>query len=46
MDRAYFLNFIPYIFGALITTAGVLKKKSEVEDKEDVVLDAIIEDEG
>ena len=46
LDRAYFLNFIPYILGALITTAGVLKKKSEAEDKEDVVLDAIIEDEG
>lgn len=46
LDRVYFLNFLPYILGALITTAGVLKKKSEVEDKEDVVLDAIIENEG
>ena len=45
LDRVYFLNFVPYIFGALITTAGVLKRKSETEDKEDVILDAIIEDE-
>lgn len=46
LQRAYFLNFIPYILGALITTAGVMKKKSDVEPKQDVVLDAIIEDEG
>ncbi|MGB1365808.1 MAG: hypothetical protein ACPH9F_04490 [Candidatus Poseidoniaceae archaeon] len=45
IQRAYFLNFLPYILGALITTAGVLKKKSDKENKEDVVLDAIIEDE-
>ncbi|DAC53698.1 MAG TPA: hypothetical protein D7H78_04245 [Candidatus Poseidoniales archaeon] len=44
LDRVYFLNFVPYILGALITTAGVLKRKSETEDKEDVILDAIIED--
>lgn len=46
LDRAYFLNFVPYILGALITSVGVIKKKSELEAKEDVVLDAIIEDEG
>jgi len=46
LDRVYFLNFLPYVLGALITTAGVMKKKSEDENKEDVVLDAIIEDEG
>jgi len=46
LDRVYFLNFLPYILGALITAAGVLKKKSEAESKEDVVLDAIIENEG
>ena len=46
LDRVYFLNFLPYILGVLITTAGFLKKKSEAESKEDVVLDAIIENEG
>ena len=46
LDRAYFLNFLPYILGILVTTAGVIKKKSDTEAKEDVVLDAIIEDEG
>lgn len=45
LQRAYFLNFLPYILGAVITTAGVFKKKSDQEEKEDVVLDAIIEDE-
>ena len=43
LERVYFLDFIPYILGALITTAGVYKKKSEGEEKEDPVLDAIIE---
>ena len=43
LERVYFLDFIPYILGALITTAGVYKKKSEGEEKEDAVLDAIIE---
>lgn len=46
LDRVYFLNSLPYILGVLITTAGYLKKKSEAESKEDVVLDAIIENEG
>ena len=44
LERVFFLNFLPYILGALITTAGVYKKKSDGDDKEDVVLDAIIED--
>ena len=43
LERVYFLNFLPYILGALITTAGVYKKKSDGDSKEDVVLDAIIE---
>ncbi len=45
LQRAMFLTFIPYILGALITTAGVMKKKTEMDGKEDVILDAIIEDE-
>ena len=45
IKRAYLLNFVPYILGALITTAGVIKKKSDLENKEDVILDAIIEGE-
>lgn len=45
IQRAYFLNFLPYILGALIITAGILKKNSDQENKEDGVLDAIIEDE-
>ena len=45
LERAYFLNFVPYILGALITTAGVMKRKSDEMDKEDEVLDAIIADE-
>ena len=44
LERVFFLNFLPYILGALITTAGVYKKKSDGDAKEDVVLDAIIED--
>tara|TARA_B100000003_G_scaffold155607_1_gene140971 strand:+ start:331 stop:837 length:507 start_codon:yes stop_codon:yes gene_type:complete len=45
LERAYFLNFLPYILGALITTAGVMKRKSDEIDKADEVLDAIIADE-
>ena len=43
LDRAYFLNYFPYILGALITTLGVLKKNADAAEKDDV-LDAIIED--
>ena len=45
VQRAYFLSFVPYILGALITTAGVYKKRSDSEHNENLVLDAIIEDE-
>jgi hypothetical protein len=44
LDRAMFLTFLPYILGALITTAGVLKKQADSVEKEDRVMDAIIED--
>ena len=44
LERAYFLNYVPYIIGALITTAGVLKKNADEDNKEDPI-DAIIEDE-
>ncbi|MDP6866212.1 MAG: hypothetical protein QGG62_04670 [Candidatus Poseidoniaceae archaeon] len=44
LERAYFLNYVPYILGALITTAGVLKKNADEDNKEDPI-DAIIEDE-
>ena len=43
LERAMFLTFFPYILGALITTAGVMKKKADSAVKEDKVLDAIIE---
>ena len=43
LDRAYFLNYLPYIIGVVITTLGVLKKNADAAVKEDV-LDAIIED--
>ena len=44
LKRAYFLNYLPYIIGGIITTLGVLKKNVDASMKEDV-LDAIIEDE-
>ena len=44
LKRAYFLNYLPYIIGGIITTLGVLKKNVDASIKEDV-LDAIIEDE-
>jgi hypothetical protein len=44
LKRAYFLNYLPYITGGIITTLGVLKKNVDASSKEDV-LDAIIEDE-
>lgn len=44
LKRAYFLNYLPYIIGGIITTLGVLKKNVDASFKEDV-LDAIIEDE-
>ena len=44
LERAYFLNYVPYILGALITIAGVLKKNADEDNKEDPI-DAIIEDE-
>jgi len=44
LKRAYFLNYLPYIIGGIITTLGVLKKNVDASSKEDV-LDAIIEDE-
>lgn len=44
LKRAYFLNYLPYIIGGIITTLGVLKKNVDASVKEDV-LDAIIEDE-
>jgi len=44
LDRAMFLTFLPYILGALITTAGVMKKQADSVEKEDRVMDAIIED--
>ena len=43
LNRAYFLNYLPYIIGALITALGVFKKNADSAVKEDV-LDAIIED--
>lgn len=45
LKRAYFLDFVPYVLGALLTAAGVAKKNAEVDEKEGDVLDAIIEDE-
>ena len=44
LKRAYFLNYLPYIIGGIITTLGILKKNVDASIKEDV-LDAIIEDE-
>ena len=44
LKRAYFLNYLPYIIGGIITTLGVIKKNVDASIKEDV-LDAIIEDE-
>lgn len=44
LKRAYFLSYLPYILGALITALGVLKKNADTTIKDDVV-DAIIEDE-
>ena len=43
LDRAYFLNYLPYIIGVLVTILGVLKKNADATVNEDV-LDAIIED--
>ena len=43
LERVFFLNYVPYIIGAIMTTVGVLKKNSDEEDKEDPI-DAIIED--
>jgi len=45
LRRAYFLNYLPYVLGALITAAGVAKKKTDLHNKDDTVLDAIIEGE-
>ena len=45
LKRAYFLSYLPYIIGALITALGILKKNADAAIKDDV-LDAIIEDEG
>ena len=45
LKRAYFLDFAPYILGALLTAAGVAKKNADYDNKESDVLDAIIEDE-
>ena len=44
LERAMFLTFLPYILGALITTAGVMKRQADSAEKEDRVMDAIIED--
>ena len=45
LRRAYFLNYLPYVLGALITAAGVAKKKTDLHNEDDTVLDAIIEGE-
>lgn len=45
LQRAYFLNYLPYILGALITAAGVVKKNADESPKDSDVLDAIIADE-
>ena len=45
LKRAYFLDFAPYLLGALLTAAGVAKKNAEYDEKKSDVLDAIIEDE-
>ena len=45
LKRAHFLDFAPYILGALLTAAGVAKKNADYDNKESDVLDAIIEDE-
>ena len=45
LKRAYFLSYLPYIIGALITALGIFKKNADAAIKDDV-LDAIIEDEG
>ncbi len=45
LQRAYFLNYLPYILGALITAAGVVKKNADESPKDSGVLDAIIADE-
>ena len=45
LRRAYFLNYLPYVLGALITAAGIAKKKTDLHNKDDTVLDAIIEGE-
>lgn len=45
LQRAYFLNYLPYILGALITAAGVVKKNADKSPKDYDVLDAIIADE-
>ena len=45
LRRAYFLNYLPYVLGALITAAGVAKKKTDLHNGDDAVLDAIIEGE-
>ena len=45
LQRAYFLNYLPYILGALITVAGVVKKNADESPKDSDVLDAIIADE-
>lgn len=45
LKRAYFLDFVPYILGALLTAAGVAKKNAEFDENKSDILDAIIEDE-
>ena len=45
LQRAYFLNYLPYILGALITAAGVVKKNADESPKDSDVLDAHIADE-
>lgn len=45
LSRAYFLGYVPYLLGALLTTAGVMKKNADLGNKEDTIIDAIIEDE-
>ena len=45
LRRAYFLNYLPYVLGALITAAGIAKKKTDFHNEDDTVLDAIIEGE-